>query len=147
MRFELLLVLVFASFGVNAEQNRDLSLAEALLEAKIESCSKLKSRDIEITDDWLKSQPLSIQKVVIFDVLKNAEVNCTKSEEVNYRAVLVELAINGDNRPLDEYIFLRKQGKLDKPYLDLLQSVDQSQLIRLKAMPKYQSPFNVLSAF
>lgn len=153
--FKLFLALISLSFGASAAgleskeslQQTYVDTYEALNQ-KVGECSKLKKqRNISVTDEWLQSQPLLTQKVVLFELSKKAEKRCAQAEETDYVNAIFELAVIGESDPLNQYIELRRYDLPKETNKKILDKLDSKQLERLTKLDKYQSPFNLMSAF
>lgn len=153
--FKLFLALLPLTFSVSAAgleskeslQQTYVETYEALNQ-KVGECSKLKKqRNISITDEWLQSQPLLTQKVVLFELSKKAEKRCAQAEETDYVNAIFELAVIGESDALNQYIELRRYDLPKESNKKILDKLDNKQLERLAELEKFQSPFNLISAF
>ncbi|MEF1257192.1 hypothetical protein [Vibrio sp. M260112] len=155
IRFNLALVLLFASLSANA--NFETMTTKALqfeytkayesLNEKLEQCSILGDlRTIEITDEWLKSLSNQTQRIVLFVLAGKADKRCAQVEESRYVQAMFELAVIGEDNALNDYIKLQQYGKLDDDALKILNKLNPSELLRLSRLEKYQQPFNAMTS-
>lgn len=126
---------------------KQLVLKYQAFDKKMKTCSLLKERRIKITDKWLQSLPEQTQKIILFELYKKAQQRCVAEDELVYISAIFELAVYGEEEPLNEYIQLRRYDLIDIEGKAILAQLEQSELKRIFELPEYQKPFNLLSAF
>lgn len=155
IRFNLALVLIFASLSANASFETmttnalqlEYTKAYESLNEKLEQCSTSgDSRTIEITDKWLKSLPNQTQRIILFVLAGKADKRCAQVEETRYVQAMFELAVIGEDKALNDYIQLQQYGKFDGDALDILNKLEPRELLRLSRLEKYQQPFNAMTS-
>lgn len=119
----------------------------ARLNNAVEFCLGEKDRKVKISDPWLKSQPVEKQKAILFFLQNKAESNCVQQAELDYLQAVYKLAILGDSQAINEYIQLNRLGGISEELQSHLNSIDRDELSRLLLLDKYQTPFDVFSAF
>ncbi|EMK3325751.1 hypothetical protein HGG78_18235 [Vibrio aestuarianus] len=137
-----------ASF-IEGKQDLQFDLANKYqaLDKKMKECSTLKKRPVTIDDPWLKSLPEQTQRIVLFELYKKAQKRCSQSEETAYIAAAVELAIIGEEQPLNEYIKLRTYDSIDPEGVKIIEKLDEKELKRVSQLHQYQYPFDLFSPF
>ncbi|MDV5047562.1 hypothetical protein [Vibrio diabolicus] len=126
---------------------RNLKSSYVRLNNVVESCLDKKDRKIVISDTWLKSQPIEKKKAILFFLQYEAESNCVQQAELDYLQAAYKLAILGDSQAINEYIQLNKFGAISEDIQSQINSVDREELSRLLKLEKYQTPFDIFSAF
>ncbi|EPE5942135.1 hypothetical protein ACSKC7_004792, partial [Vibrio alginolyticus] len=87
------------------------------------------------------------KKAILFFLQYEAENNCVKQAELEYLQAAYKLAILGDSQAINEYIQLNKFGAISEDIQNQINSVDREELSRLLKLEKYQTPFDIFSAF
>lgn len=126
---------------------KELVLKYQALNERVKACSAFKKRRVMVTDKWLKNLPEQTQKIILFELYKKAQQRCAADNELAYINAIFELAVYGENQPLNEYIQLRRYDLIDAEGKAILEQLEQSELKRISDLPEYQEPFNLLSAF
>ncbi|MEZ8095622.1 hypothetical protein L4D00_10520 [Photobacterium swingsii] len=137
-----------SDFVVNIEDAySNVKSSYVRLNNTVESCLDEKGRKVAITDPWLMSQSVEKQKAILYFLQYEAESNCVQQAELDYLEATYKLAILGDAQAINEYIQLNRLGGISEELTEQLNSVERDELSRLLLLDKYQTPFDVFSAF
>ena len=143
---KIILPLIFLSspvFGETLKNNYD-KLNEAYTK-----CTNLE-RDADLSNvnnEWLQSLSDRDQIIVLRSISRKAYDNCVKPESLIFSYDIVRAAINGDSKPLDNYI---KLMELSNTQIELDKKFSQFNPDKIKTLlnnPLLNQPFNARTAF
>ena len=143
---KIILPLIFLSspvFGETLKNNYD-KLNEAYAK-----CTNLE-RDADLSNvnnEWLQSLSDRDQIIVLRSISRKAYDNCVKPESLIFSYDIVRAAINGDSKPLDNYI---KLMELSNTQIELDKKFSQFNPDKIKTLlnnPLLNQPFNARTAF
>ena len=143
---KIILPLIFLSspvFGETLKNSYD-KLNEAYAK-----CTNLE-RDADLSNvnnEWLQSLSDRDQIIVLRSISRKAYDNCVKPESLIFSYDIVRAAINGDSKPLDNYI---KLMELSNTQIELDKKFSQFNPDKIKTLlnnPLLNQPFNARTAF
>ncbi len=138
------LCLALGSINVNAN---NLLMIENKYNNKLTECSDLKSEEnIIVHNQYLASLSHDQKAAVLISLYIKRLNECSMNEENAYVLSIVNLAIQENNsEPINEFIRVKRFGIQDKYTTDIINTLDQSKLKEIEALPQFSKPFSAIN--